>query len=112
MNPRLSGGWNPPHSPLLSAAGSFTGRGGVETKIRNCIHQASVARQKALASGDSDQKTGWLLMAGMWDELAGEYKAVAVDYEGLDRIGSRRPAKRAVAALMTRAVDQAANERA
>ena len=109
MNLRLSGGLNPPLSPLLSAAGSFVRHGAVEAKIRNCIHQASVARRKALASGDTDQKTGWLLMAGMWDELASEYKSVAGDYECLDRIGPGKGTKRAVAALMIRAVDQAAN---
>lgn len=84
----------------------------MDAKIKSCIHQASLARQKALASGDSDQKKSWLLMAGMWDELAGEYKTVAADYESLDRIKARKRMKCAVAAPMIRAVDRTQNDAA
>ena len=57
----------------------------MDDKIRNCIDQATRARRKALACGDSEQKVGWMLMATVWDAIASEYKSMVGEYEILER---------------------------
>lgn len=61
----------------------------MQDRIKNCIDQAMRARQKALSSGDSEQKRGWMLMAGVWDEMANEYRVMAAEVESVKRAEAR-----------------------